>query len=133
MRACDVVDPAERHGVIIRARLGATLRPSAAMPPLKIIWEDDALKLLMDRDRYTRFVIQEEFRQDPQKDAIALDAAEGDYLTQVSNKRFTVVWHLDTSRQQAIVRAVVPLTNIDAHADGLKEYVQRAVEREVKR
>ena len=100
---------------------------------LKIIWEDDALKLLMDRDRYTRFVIQEEFRQDPQKDAIALDAAEGDYLTQVSNKRFTVVWHLDTSRQQAIVRAVVPLTNIDAHADGLKEYVQRAVEREVKR
>ena len=100
---------------------------------LKIIWEDDALRLLMDRDRYTRHVIQEEFRQDPQKDAIELDAAEGDYLTQVSNKRFTVVWRLDESRQQAIVRAVVPLTNIDPQSDGLKEYVQRAVEREVKR
>jgi hypothetical protein len=31
------------------------------------------------------------------------------------------------------VRAVVPLTNIDPQSDGLREYVQRAVEREVKR
>jgi hypothetical protein len=103
------------------------------MANLKIVWEDDALRLLMDRDRYTRHVIQEEFRQDPQRDAIELDADEGEYLTQVSNKRYTVVWHFDRVRQQAIVRAVVPLTNIDPQADGLKEYVQRAVEREIKR
>jgi hypothetical protein len=42
------------------------------MADLSVIWEDDALKLLEGRDRYTRNAIREQFRRDPQKDAIEL-------------------------------------------------------------
>jgi hypothetical protein len=105
---------------------------------LKVIWEDDALKLLMGRDRYSRQVIQDEFRRDPRQDAIEFDPEQRGFLTRVSNGRFNVVWYLDEPRQQAVVRAVVPLTNVDTSASGveeikaLKEYVQRAVLEESK-
>ncbi len=103
------------------------------MSQLKVIWEDGALQFLMDRDRFTRQDIQEEFRRDPEHKAIALDLAHDDYLTPVSNNRFTVVWHKDSERRQAIVRAVVPLPNVDEKSAGLREYVQRAVDAATKR
>ena len=102
------------------------------MSSLKVIWEDNALKLLMGRDRYTRQSIQEEFRRDPQRDAIEFDPEQRGFLTPVSNSRYSVVWYLDEQRQQAVVRAVAPLTNVSSQSTGLKEYVQRAVQAESK-
>lgn len=102
------------------------------MANLKVIWEDDALKLLMGRDRYTRQAIQDEFRNNPEQDAIEFDPDQRGFLTPVSNSRFSVIWYLDQQRHQAIVRAVVPLTNVNPQAPGLKEYVQRAVQVESK-
>ena len=111
------------------------------MSDLSVIWEDDALKLLEGRDRYTRNAIREEFRRDPQKDAIEFDPARHSFLTPVSDSRFSVVWRLNEESRQAVVRAVVPLTNISISVlklkgpealSKLKEYVQRAVQAESK-
>jgi hypothetical protein len=105
-----------------------------------VIWEDNALKLLEERDRYTRTAIRDEFRRDPRKGAIAFDMAERNFLTPVFDGRFSVIWHLDDQRR-VVVRAVVALTNIsldvsatrnEADRDRLKEYVQRAVSIESK-
>ncbi|MBI4486084.1 MAG: hypothetical protein HY655_08750 [Acidobacteria bacterium] len=111
------------------------------MSDLSVIWEDDALKLLEGRDRYTRNAIREEFRRDPQKDAIEFDPAHNTFLTPVSDSRFSVVWRLNEEGQQAVVRAVVPLTNIPLDVvelkkpeamSRLKDYVLRAVKAESK-
>lgn len=111
------------------------------MPDLNVIWEDSALKLLEERDRYTRNAIREEFRRDPHRGAIEFDAAQRSFLTPVSGGRYSVIWRLDEQGRQAIVRAVVPLTNITldgsaapnaAARDRLKAYVQRAVSFESK-
>ncbi len=106
---------------------------------LKVIWEDDALKLLEGRDRYTRNAIREEFSRDPQKGAIKFDPQQSGYLTPVSDNRFSVIWRLDETAQQAIVRAIVALPNIKSdppnepkEIEALKEYVQRAVRTESK-
>jgi hypothetical protein len=110
------------------------------MSDLSVIWEDKALDL-DGRDRYTRNAIREEFRLDPQKDAIEFDPAQRTFLTPVSDGRFSVIWQLDDQGRRATVRAVVPLTNITLDAsklqdsearDKLKEYVQRAVATESK-
>ncbi|MBI2188662.1 MAG: hypothetical protein HYU37_16305 [Acidobacteria bacterium] len=99
------------------------------MGDLSVIWEDSALKLLETRDRYTRNAIREEFRRDPQKDAIEIDPAESSFLTPVSDARFSVIWLLHG--QQAVVRAVVPLTNVDKlrtlDAARKKAYVGRII------
>ena len=102
------------------------------VPILKVIWEDEALKLLEARDRYTRNAIREGFSENPEKAAILFDRAQGGFLTPVSHARYSVVWYLDVDRQQAVVRAVVPLTNLTAvdDTDELKKYVQRAVQAE---
>jgi hypothetical protein len=107
---------------------------------IKVIWEDGALKLLMDRDRYTRQAIQDEFRRDPRNGAIEFD--KDAFLTPVSDKRFYVVWYLEETGPQsksrpaaertALVRAVLPLTNVGGASTNLKEYVQRAVQKESK-
>ena len=111
------------------------------MSDLSVIWEDKALNLLDGRDRYTRNAIREEFRRDPQKDAIEFDPDQRNFLTPVSDHRFSVVWRLDEQEQRAVVRAVVPLTNItlDLHTlrkpealDQLREYVRRVVMAESK-
>ena len=111
------------------------------MADLKVIWEDKALGLLDGRDRYTRNAIREEFSRDPRKDAIEFDPEQRGFLTPVSDSRFSVIWRLDEQRQEALVRAVVPLTNIPTAAselekpdalNNLKEYVQRAVQKESK-
>lgn len=109
---------------------------------MKVIWEDGALKLLMDRDRYTRQAIQDEFRRNPLNEAIEFDKDQRAFLTPVSDKRFYVVWYLEATGLQsksrpaadptAVVRAVLPLTNVRGESTNLKEYVQRAVERESK-
>lgn len=103
------------------------------MTDLRIIWEDSALKLLMDRDRYTRNAIQEEFRNDPRNGAIVVDPDKGVYLTRVSEERFAVVWQLEPSARLAIVQAVVPISNLDPRRGGLKELVEHAVAQESKR
>jgi len=99
---------------------------------LKIIWEDDALKLLMDRDRYTRNAIQEDFRADPQRNAVLVDAATREFVTRVSDERFAVVWRLDSTGSLAIVRALFPVASFDPAAPGLKEFIDRAVAQETK-
>jgi hypothetical protein len=111
------------------------------MSDLSVIWEDDALKLLERRDRYTRNAIREEFRLDPQKRAIEFDPDHSTYLTPVSDNRFSVVWRFDRETRQAVVRAVVPLPHLPSGAGALeepgariafKEYVERAVKVESK-
>lgn len=100
------------------------------MPALDIMWESNALKLLEGRDRYTRTAIIEEFCPDPEK-AIEFDPEQHGFVTQVSDGRYSVVWRLDKERGQAVVRAVVPLTNLDVKvrdANDLKAYIKRAVE-----
>jgi hypothetical protein len=111
------------------------------MSDLAVIWEDDALKLLEGRDRYTRNAIREEFRRDPQKDAIEFDPDHHSFLTPVSDNRFSVIWRLNQDAKQAVVRAVVALPNISLDAaqlknpiylNTLKDYVWRVVEAESK-
>lgn len=104
------------------------------MADLSVIWEDSALKLLEARDRYTRNEIREEFRRDPEKDAIEIDPTDGSFLTPVSNNRFSVIWRRDGGR--VLVRAIVPLTNLDwlktVAADTKKDYVGQVVKSESK-
>ena len=106
------------------------------MAGLNIIWEDSALKLLETRDRYTRNAIREEFRRDPEKDKIEIDndPEAPTYLTPVSNNRFSVIWRL--TGHHAVVRAVVPLTNLDqlrGLTDGSKKaYLGKVVATESK-
>lgn len=109
---------------------------------IKVIWEDGALKLLMGRDRYTRQAIQDEFRRNPLNEAIEFDTDERAFLTPVSDKRFYVVWYFEETglpsksrpgaEPTAVVRAVLPLTNVNGDSAGLKEYVKRAVTAESK-
>jgi hypothetical protein len=99
---------------------------------LKVVWEDNALNLLLDRDRYTRQSIRDEFRRDPLQAAIEFDPAQRGFVTFVANKRYSVVWYLDEKGEQALVRAVVPLTNMNAQGPALKEYIERVVEIESK-
>jgi len=102
----------------------------------KIIWEDEAIRLLETRDRYTRNAVREEFRREPQLNAVEYDPDQHAFVTPVFNRRFGVVWQLDEPRQCALVRAVVALTvNLDEfrtpeRQGQLKEYVQRAVDQE---
>lgn len=99
---------------------------------LKIIWEDSALKLLNDRDRYTRNAVQEEFRTDPEKNKVTVDAATGEYCTLVSDERFAVVWWLDPGKRVATVRAVVRNPGFDPTDTDLKAHVDAAVALESK-
>jgi len=94
---------------------------------LKVVWEDDALQLLLDRDRYARQEIRDEFRRNPEEGARQFDPDA--FVTPVSNRRFLVVWYRDLARNQAVVKAVVPVTSFSADTDAaaLKEYVQRTV------
>jgi hypothetical protein len=111
------------------------------MPNITVSWEDNALDLLDERDRYTRNAIRQEFRRDPKKDAIELDPVEHTFLTPVSDRKFSVVWRLSQDNA-AIVRAVVPLPNVTFDVVTLKEkpealtklreYVQRVVKTESK-
>jgi len=104
----------------------------------KIIWEDEAIRLLETRDRYTRNAVREEFRREPQRDAVEYDPAQHAFVTPVFNRRFGVVWQLDEPRQCALVTAVVALTvDLDEfrtpdRQEQLKDYVQRAVHSESK-
>ena len=108
-------------------------------PGIKVIWEDLALKLLNDRDRYTRQAVQDEFRRDPRNEAIEYDKDQGAFLTPVTNKRFYVVWYQadtqsksGTAEPVVVVRAVLALTNVNPDSPGLKEYVERAIKAESK-
>jgi hypothetical protein len=99
------------------------------MAHLHIIWEDTALRLLESRDRYTRNAIREEFRRDPERNAIEIDPTDRSCLTPVSDSRFSVIWHREGER--VVVRAVIPLTNLDTLRNlappGKKAYVGKIV------
>jgi hypothetical protein len=99
------------------------------MSDLSVTWEADALDLLDSRDRYTRQAIRTQFN--PNVFAIPFDPDDADnFLTPVSDNRFSVVWRRDGDK--AVVRAVVPLPNVstDTEPSELKAYVQRAVKAE---
>ena len=102
------------------------------MAKLKAIYEDVATQLLDQRDRFTSRAIRTEFELDPEKDAVPIDPEESAFLTPVLSGRFTVIWRLDQDRQTAMVRAVLPLTNVDPLAPGLKDYITRALQAEIK-
>ena len=105
------------------------------MGNLSVIWEDSALKLLEARDRYTRNTIREEFRRDPELNAIAMDETDTSFLTPVSESRFSVIWHRNDDGQ-AVVRAVVPLTNLEQlkkmARPKMKAYVGKVIKDESK-
>lgn len=105
------------------------------MGNLRVIWEDSALKLLEARDRYTRNTIREEFRRDPELNAIAIDEQDASFITPVSESRFSVIWHRNDDGQ-AVVRAVIPLTNLDQlkkmASAKMKAYVGKVVKDESK-
>ena len=109
-------------------------------PVLDILWDNKALDLLDGRDRYTMDAIREEFGLDPHKGVITLDPLKKSYLTPVSDKKFSVVWRMN-QEGAAVVRAVVPLGNVNLDADAfkepdavarLREYVERVVKKESK-
>src|SRR4051812_38214446 len=100
------------------------------MPDMSVTWEANALDLLESRDRYTRQAIRDQFNPNA-ADAIRFDPDDADnLLTFVFDNRFSVVWRKDGDK--AIVRAVVPLPNVELTTDQgeLKKYVQRAVKAE---
>ncbi len=101
------------------------------MSKLGVTWEEPAERLLLQRDRFTRQAITEEFARDPRERAIVFDPEHKGYLTPVADNRYSVVWYLDEDQQAAVVRAVVPSTNV-VEQDGLKDYVQRVVQIESK-
>ena len=119
---------------------GATLiRKDTAMPDLSVIWEDNALKMLERLDRYTRSSIREEFRAAPMLHAREFDSERRQYFRPVAGGRFAVVWRR-AAADQAIVSAVVPITNYDPAApddeatrERLKSYVTRVVAAELER
>ena len=111
------------------------------MSDLTVVWEEEALKLLEERDRFTRNAIRQEFGRDPKKDAIQFDPDHATYATPVSDRRFSVVWRWKPEDRQVVVRAVVPLTNMPVNESELrkpedlvklKDYIWRAVEVESK-
>ena len=113
------------------------------MANLKINWEHSALRSLDNRDRYTRKAIVQEFGENPEAGALPFDHdAEGhvSYVTQVADKRYSVVWRFEPDRGTAVVLAVVALPKIgdpsgkppEVRERELKEYVQRAVQAESK-
>src|SRR5688572_29469379 len=62
-----------------------TLAPEGIeMSDLTVVWEEEALKLLEERDRFTRNAIRQEFGRDPKKDAIQFDPDHATYATPVS-------------------------------------------------
>jgi hypothetical protein len=77
---------------------------------LLVDWSPEAKDLLQKRDRYTREVIEAEFKKNPQNEAIEFDKTEHYYVTPVANRRYTVIWKMDhrPGNRVAMVRAVVP-------------------------
>ena len=102
------------------------------MARLKTIYLDVATHLLEQRDRFTSRAIRTEFELDPEKKAVSIDPADSVFLTPVLDGRFTVIWSLDEPNQAATVQAVLPLTNVDPHAPGLRDYIKRALQAEMK-
>lgn len=102
------------------------------LPTRNIAWDDNALNLLLDRDRHSSQAIRDEFQQNPMKGAIEFDPDHHGFVTFVANKRYSVVWYLDQERNQRVVRAVVPLTHITTDRPALKAYIERAVVAESK-
>jgi hypothetical protein len=110
------------------------------MTETSISWERPAMKLLDRRDRYTRNAIMEDFDRDPQRDAIELEP--DNFLTPVSDQRFSVLWRRLDGGQRVSVRAVIPLTNVPIDAaqfkqrpellEELRAYVKRVVKSESK-
>ena len=94
------------------------------MPALTVSWEDNALDLLEGRDRYTRNAIRQEFRRNPQKDAVELDPVQHTFLTPVSDRKFSVVWRLSADNA-AVVRAVdgagLTLASLEIQAPSLDD------------
>jgi len=109
-------------------------------PPLRVIWEDDALLQLESRDRYTRAAIREDFKAagfefaSNRTRSIEIDKTAQDFITPVAKDRYVVVWrHLPDNT--AMVRGVVPLTHIpsaqeledETQLSRFRDYVLNAV------
>jgi hypothetical protein len=92
-----------------------------------VLWDSGALDLLNQRDRYTRQIIQDEFRAKfNTASSTAYDADAS--VTPVADQRFLVIWRPNATG--AIVRAVVPNTNRSVEhmeVEELRDYIERAV------
>jgi hypothetical protein len=87
-----------------------------------------ATMLMKSRDHYARDAIEKEFRANPSKDAIRVDADGRYFVTPVANHRYSVVWTEEP--EWVVVQAVVP-AQFSPHKSGkLLDQVQRAVEHE---
>jgi hypothetical protein len=96
----------------------------------EVDWSPEAKELLGMRDRFTRLAIMNDFKENPEKDAVALDADQKWYATPVSNNRYTVVWRQDA--KVAHVKAVVASQLKGESAADLKEKLEKVVAFETK-
>lgn len=84
--------------------------------------------LMKSRDHYARDAIEKEFRANPLKEAIPVDADSRYFVTPVANHRYSVVW--TDEPDCVIVQAVVPAQFSPYKKGKLLDQVQRAVEHE---
>jgi hypothetical protein len=96
----------------------------------EVDWSPEAKELLGMRDRFTRLEIMNDFKQNPEKDAVTLDPDQKWYATPVANCRYTVVWRQD--EKVAHVRAVVASQLKGESAADLKEKLEKVVAFETK-
>ena len=96
----------------------------------EVDWSPEAKELLGMRDRFTRVEIMNDFKQNPEKDAVALDPDQKWYATPVANNRYTVVWRQEA--RVARVKAVVASQLKGESAADLKEKLEKVVAFETK-
>lgn len=110
----------------------------------QILWEDGALTMLNNRDRYTRAIaidetkaaIRAEFNNRARTNSVLFDHFNHGYVTPVADGRYAVVWY--DMPHGAQVKAIFP-THIDFSKSKtyeqlaeLKKYLGRAIEHESK-
>lgn len=108
---------------------------------LKIVWENNALLMLLKRDRYT---ITDALREIPQsissdfndaatpRESVLFDPVHKGYVTPVLDHRFAVVWYKNPENNSAVVSAFFPaqVSFSDRNQEELKAWLQRAAKKE---
>lgn len=109
---------------------------------LTIRWEDAALEMLENTDRYTRNAvrtdirnaIRDEFNGQAGGKFFLFDPERNGYATPVDDNRRTVVWYHRKDQNTADISAIIPgvrnLTRLSG--DELHNYLRRAVTAESK-
>lgn len=107
---------------------------------LAIRWEDAALDMLENTDRYTRSAVRRDIRSAIKGEFngqaggkfILFDPVRNGYATPVDDNRRTVVWYHRPDQQTADIAAVVPgARNLNRlSGEELHDYIRQAVKSE---